>query len=67
MPGGAVESLEEVGMEGFREQVPGDSIQSEVGMYYTLLYSERPSPKFYATDEGRLTSLNPMAALRRCR
>ena len=30
-------------------------------------YSERPSPKFYATDEGRLTSLNPMAALRRCR
>ena len=30
-------------------------------------YSERPSPKFYATDEGRLTSLNPTAALRRCR
>ena len=30
-------------------------------------YSERPSPKFYATDEGRLTSLNPTAALHRCR
>ena len=30
-------------------------------------YSERPSPKCYATDEGRLTSLNPTAALRRCR
>ena len=27
-------------------------------------YSERPSPKFYATDEGRLTSLNPTALIR---
>ena len=31
-------------------------------MGYITPYSVWPSPKFYATDEGRLTSLNPTAA-----